>query len=74
VGPPLAASALAVENASGLGHDLTQRLLDAGEQVLDVPAKLSTRVRLLAGGTLARLTQPMLTPSPLPAPLPPPIQ
>lgn len=47
----------AVENASGLGRDLTQRLLDAGEQVLDVPAKLSTRVRLLAGGT-PRKTDP----------------
>ena len=47
----------AVENASGLGRDLTQRLLDAGEQVLDVAAKLSTRVRLLAGGT-PRKTDP----------------
>src|SRR6266540_886248 len=38
----------AVENASGLGRDLTQRLLDAGEQVLDVPAKLSSQVLLRA--------------------------
>jgi hypothetical protein len=37
----------AVENANGLGRDLTQRLLASNEAVIDVPAKLSTRVRLL---------------------------
>jgi transposase len=41
----------AVENAKGPGRDLAQRLLGAGELVIDVPAKLSTRVRLLATGT-----------------------
>ena len=34
----------------GLGHLLAQRLLAAGERVLDVPPKLGARVRLLAAG------------------------
>src|SRR5512142_3071574 len=37
----------AVEGAGGLGHLLAQQLLAAGERVLDVPPKLSARVRLL---------------------------
>src|SRR6516165_1114645 len=42
----------AVEGAAGLGHLLAQQLVAAGEQVLDVPPKLASRVRLLqAGGT-----------------------
>jgi transposase len=40
----------AVEGAGGLGHLLAQQLLAAGERVLDVPAKLGARVRLLATG------------------------
>ena len=40
----------AVEGAGGLGHLLAQQLLAAGERVLDVPAKLGARVRLLAAG------------------------
>ena len=40
----------AVEGAGGLGHLLAQQLLAAGERVLDVPPKLSARVRLLAAG------------------------
>src|SRR2546430_801349 len=40
----------AVENTAGLGHSLTQWLLSDGEQVVDVPAKLSARVRLLSRG------------------------
>ncbi|MFE5923217.1 IS110 family transposase [Streptomyces sp. NPDC056468] len=40
----------AVENARGMGRDLAQRLLQRHERVVDVPAKLSTRVRLLASG------------------------
>jgi transposase len=39
----------AIENASGLGHSLSQALLEAGESVLDVPPTLSRRVRLLSG-------------------------
>ena len=40
----------AVENTVGLGNSLTQWLLNDGEQVVDVPAKLSARVRLLSSG------------------------
>ena len=40
----------AVENAAGLGRPLAQWLLGDGEQVVDVPAKLSARVRLLSTG------------------------
>jgi transposase len=40
----------AVENAAGLGRALTQRLLTDGELVVDVPPKLSARVRLLSKG------------------------
>ena len=40
----------AVENTAGLGSSLTQWLLRDGEQVVDVPAKLSARVRLLSTG------------------------
>jgi transposase len=38
----------AVENAGGLGRYLAQRLAAAGESVVDVPPKLSTRVRVLS--------------------------
>jgi transposase len=40
----------AVEGAGGVGHLLAQQLLVAGERVLDVPPKLSARVRLLEAG------------------------
>jgi transposase len=40
----------AVEGAGGVGHLLAQRLLAAGERVLDVPPKLAARVRLLQAG------------------------
>jgi len=42
--------AWAVEGAGGVGHLLAQQLLGAGERVLDVPPKLSARVRLLEAG------------------------
>jgi hypothetical protein len=38
----------AVEGAGGLGRLLSQQLVAAGEQVLDVPPELGARVRLLA--------------------------
>jgi transposase len=38
----------AVENASGLGRHLALRLAAAGESVVDVPPKLSARVRVLS--------------------------
>ncbi len=37
----------AIESAGGLGYLLSQQLVDAGEQVLDVPATLASRVRVL---------------------------
>jgi transposase len=40
----------AVENAGGLGRHLAGRLSVAGESVVDVPPKLSARVRVLSTG------------------------
>ena len=40
----------AVEGANGTGRSLAQRLLEAGEHVVDVPAKLAARVRLFDTG------------------------
>lgn len=40
----------AIESANGLGYLLSQQLVAAGETVLDVPATLASRTRLLATG------------------------
>ena len=40
----------AVEGANGVGRPLAQRLLEAGEHVVDVPATLAARARLLDVG------------------------
>jgi transposase len=40
----------AMENASGLGRYLAARLAGSGESVVDVPSKLSARVRVLSSG------------------------
>jgi transposase len=40
----------AIESADGLGYLLGQQLVAAGERVLDVPATLSSRVRVLGSG------------------------
>jgi transposase len=40
----------AVEGAHGLGRALAQRLVGDGEQVVDVPAKLAARIRVLSVG------------------------
>jgi transposase len=40
----------AVEGANGMGRYIAQRLVAAGEVVVDVPAKLSTRVRVYSTG------------------------
>lgn len=40
----------AVEGANGAGRPLAQRLLESGEHVVDVPAKLAARVRLFDTG------------------------
>jgi transposase len=40
----------AVEGANGIGRSVAQRLVAAGEMVVDVPAKLATRVRVYSTG------------------------
>ena len=40
----------AIESATGLGYLLAQQLLAAGEYVVDIPAMLAARVRLLGAG------------------------
>jgi len=40
----------AVEGAGGVGRPVAQHLVAAGETVVDVPAKLSSRIRLLSMG------------------------
>jgi hypothetical protein len=40
----------AVEGAGGIGRPLAQKLLASGERVVDVPPKLSARVRVLSTG------------------------
>lgn len=65
----------AIESASGLGYLLAQQLLASGEQVVDIPATLASRVRLLGTGrsekndpndarsvAIAALRAPVLTP------------
>ena len=48
----------AVEGAQGVGRPLAQRLLADGEAVVDVPARLSARVRVFDTGN-ARKTDPV---------------
>ena len=40
----------AIESAGGLGYLLAQQLVSRGEDVLDVPATLASRIRVLATG------------------------
>ena len=49
-GAPWAEWLWAVEGSNGAGRPLAQRLLADGEQVVDVPAKLSARARLFDTG------------------------
>jgi transposase len=46
----VAGSGLAVEGCNGIGRHLAQRLVADGEQVVDVPAKLSARARVFSTG------------------------
>lgn len=39
-----------IEGCSGIGHHVAMRILAAGEEVLDVPPKLSARTRVFATG------------------------
>ena len=47
---PFEARTWAIESAGGLGYLLAQQLVARGECVVDVPATLSSRVRLLGSG------------------------
>jgi transposase len=47
----------AVEGANGIGRSIAQRLVAAGEMVVDVPAKLATRVRVYSTGHGAKTDQ-----------------
>jgi transposase len=47
---PFACRTWAIESAGGLGYLLAQQLAARGEHVVDVPATLSSRVRLLGSG------------------------
>jgi transposase len=47
----------AVENAGGLGRHLAARLAASGEPVVDVPPKLSARVRVLSSGNARKNDQ-----------------
>jgi transposase len=40
----------AIEGASGIGRPLAQKLAASGEEVVDVPPKLSAKVRVLSTG------------------------
>ncbi len=48
--PDRARRVWAIEGANGAGRSVAQRLLAAGERVVDVPAKLAARVRLFDTG------------------------
>ena len=47
---PLGERTWAIESAGGLGYLLSQQLVDAGETVVDVPATLASRIRVLGTG------------------------
>jgi transposase len=47
---PLGSRTWAIESAAGLGYLLAQQLVAAGETVVDVPATLASRVRVLTTG------------------------
>lgn len=47
---PFPSRTWAIEGAEGLGFLLAQRLVTAGETVVDVPATLAARIRVLGSG------------------------
>jgi transposase len=51
----------AVEGAGGVGYLLAQQLVAAGERVLDVPATLAARVRVLGSAAPTRTTRTTAT-------------
>ena len=48
----------AIEGCQGIGRHIATRLLAAGEQVVDVPPKLSARARVFATGQGRKATVP----------------
>jgi hypothetical protein len=52
----------AVEGGLGVGRPLSQRLLEIGERVVDVPAKLAARTRILDSGHGRKTTRTTRTP------------
>ena len=50
VGAAVRAASVAIEGADGLGYLLSQQLVAAGEEVINVPATLATRTRVLGSG------------------------
>src|SRR4051812_36405490 len=65
---PWADRTWAVEGARGVGLGLAQRIAADGERVLNVPARLSARVRALGGSAGARPTTPTPPPGREPGP------
>jgi transposase len=47
---PLGDRTWAVESAGGMGYLLSQQLVESGERVIDVPATLASRIRVLGTG------------------------
>ena len=56
----------AIESVGGLGYLLAQQLVARGEDVVDVPATLAARIRVLATKRSTKTDPTMLTRSPLP--------
>jgi transposase len=54
----------AIEGCEGIGRHVAQRLIAEGEPVVDVPAKLSARVRVFPTGQGRKPTTPTPTRSP----------
>jgi len=53
----------AVEGAAGIGRPAAQKLVGSGEEVVDVPPKLSAKVRVLSVGTTPARTTAWTPPS-----------
>src|SRR3712207_1453707 len=51
----------AVEGAAGIGRPVAQKLVGAGEEVVDVPPKLSAKVRVLSVGNARKNERPDAT-------------
>ena len=54
----------AIEGATGIGRPLAQKLVASSEEVVDVPPKLSAKVRVLSTGNARKRTTAWMPPSP----------